>query len=583
MMIPADLHSPLAHLWQSTLCVFMAWLLTLALKNNRASVRYWVWLAASVKFLIPFSLLVSAGSELGSRMLPAREHTRIFSVVEEISRPFISSAPAPMPAAMLPAFHPGLAVLIGVWFLGFIITAICWMVSWRRIHTALRMATPLPLKLSIRAMSSPAHMEPGVFGIRKPVLLLPEGITKRLSQDQLETVVAHELCHVRRRDNLTAAIHMLVEAIFWFYPPVWWIRTRLIEERERACDEAVLQAGTPANVYAEGILNVCRFYVESPLACSSGVTGSDLNKRITRILAEHAVWQLGWSRKLLLATAGAAALSLPIVFGLLHATPTWAQAVAETSKELPTFEVATVKPSISGGMMVMTKFTPDGIQIRNAPLILIIRQATGLLNSNDDEVIGAPSWVKTEKYDIDAKVSESDVPKLDKLTRIERNEMMRSVLVDRFSFAAHRDIRELPVFELIVAKGGPKLKEAVRGDTYPNGLKDDQGQSSPGTMRVGFGSVDCQAVPMEALLEILTGLSGRTVVDKTGLVGKYDVKLRWKPEDSRPQADAGGGAADEPDVDFFTAVQEQLGLKLVPAKGPVNALVVDHIEKPSEN
>jgi bla regulator protein blaR1 len=445
------------------------------------------------------------------------------------------------------------------------------------------MATPLPLHLSIRAVSSPARMEPGVFGIRKPVLLLPEGITKFLSQDQLETVVAHELCHVRRRDNLTAAIHMMVETIFWFYPPMWWIRTRLIEERERACDEAVLQAGSAANVYAESILNVCKFYIESPLACVSGVTGSDLNKRITRILAEHTVRQLGWSRKLLLASASAVALSLPIVFGLLQATRTWAQAVGETSKELPTFEVATVKPSTPDGMMVMTKFTPDGIQIRNAPLILIIRQATGLLNSNDDQVIGVPSWVKTEKYDIQAKVSESDVPKLDRLSHMERNEMMRSVLVDRFSFASHREIRELPVYELVVAKGGPKLKEAAPGDTYAGGLKDDQGQSSPGMMRVGRGTVDCQAIPITSLMEILTQLSGRTVVDKTGLTGKYDIKLRWSSEDSHPNPDAGGAGTEAPFVDFFTAIQEQLGLKLIPAKGPVNALVVDHIEKPSDN
>ncbi|HEY1741647.1 MAG TPA: M56 family metallopeptidase [Granulicella sp.] len=585
-MIPTDLNFLVTHLWQSTLCVFAAWLLTLALKNNRASVRYWIWLAASVKFLIPFSVLVNAGSELGSQMLPAREQTRVFSVVEEISRPFLSSAPAAMPATTLPAFHPVLAVLLGVWFLGFISTAIYWLVLWHRIHTALRMATPLPLNLStglsIRAVSSPARMEPGVFGIRKPVLLLPEGITRYLSQDQLETVVTHELCHVQRRDNLTAAIHMLVEAIFWFYPPVWWIRTRLVEERERACDEAVLQTGSAADVYAESILNVCKFYVESPLACASGVTGSDLNKRITRILAEHTLRQLGWSRKLLLASAGAAALSLPLVFGLLHATRTWAQAAVENPKGLPTFEVATVKPSLPGGTMVMTKFTPDGIQIKNAPLILIIRQATGLLNSTDDQIIGAPSWVKTEKYDIDAKVSESDVPKLDKLSRMERNEMMLPVLADRFKFAAHREIRELPVYELVAAKGGSKLKEATPGDTYPNGLKNDQGQSSPGMMRVGRGTVDCQAIPVTALLEILT-LSGRTVVDKTGLTGKYDIKLRWSPEDSHANSEAVGGGAEGSDVDFFTAIQEQLGLKLIPATGPVSALIIDHVERPSDN
>ncbi len=132
-------------------------------------------------------------------------------------------------------------------------------------------------------------------------------------------------------------------------------------------------------------------------------------------------------------------------------------------------------------------------------------------------------------------------------------------------------------------EAGSKLKEATPGDTYPNGMKNDQGQSSPGMMRVGRGTVDCQAIPVTALLEILTGLSGRTVVDKTGLIGKYDIKLRWRHEDSHPNSGTGDGGSEDSDVDFFTAVQEQLGLKLIPATGPVNALVVDHVEKPSEN
>jgi bla regulator protein blaR1 len=586
-MMTANLDSILAHLWQSTLCVFLAWLLTSTLKNNRASVRYWIWLAASVKFLVPFSLLVSAGSDLGSWILPVHEQTQVFSVVAEISRPFLSSAQAPVAAKTLPAFHPVLAVLLGVWFPGFIITAIYWLLWWRRIHLVLRTATPLhlnlPIRLSIRIVSSPARLEPGVFGIRKPVLLLPEGITRSLSQDQLETVIAHELCHVQRRDNLTAAMHMLVETIFWFYPPVWWIRTRLIEEREWACDEAVLQDGSAANTYAESILNVCRLYVESPLACASGITGSNLNRRIARILAEHTAQQLGWPKKLLLATAGAVALSFPIVFGLLHATRTWAQAVGVSPKVLPKFEVATVKPSLPGGTMVMTKFTPDGIQIRNSPLTMIIQLATGQLAATDDAIIGAPSWVKTEKYDIDAKVSESDIPKMDKLSHTERNEMMRSVLVDHFNFAAHQEISELPVYELVAVKGGPKLRKATPGDTYPNGLKDDQGKSSPDTMRVVAGRVDAQAISMTSLLGILTPLAGRPVVDKTGLTGKYDITLRWKPEGPHPNSTAEGGSTEDSDVDFFTAIQEQLGLKLIPAKGPVSVLVVDHIEKPSDN
>ena len=107
-------------------------------------------------------------------------------------------------------------------------------------------------------MSAPGLVEPGVFGIFRPVLLLPEGIAERLDQAQLEAILAHELCHIRRRDNLTAAIHMAVQATFWFHPLVWWLGARLVDERERACDEEVLRLGNKPQVYAEGILNVCK-------------------------------------------------------------------------------------------------------------------------------------------------------------------------------------------------------------------------------------------------------------------------------------------------------------------------------------
>ena len=104
-------------------------------------------------------------------------------------------------------------------------------------------------------MSSPWTFEPGVVGIWRPVLLLPEGLADRLTPAQLNAVIAHERCHVGRHDNLAAAVHMLVEAIFWFHPLVWWIERRMIDERERACDEAVLRAGNDPDEYAEGILD----------------------------------------------------------------------------------------------------------------------------------------------------------------------------------------------------------------------------------------------------------------------------------------------------------------------------------------
>ena len=149
----------------------------------------------------------------------------------------------------------------------------------------MRAASPLPLKyLPISVLSSSARLEPGVFGIFRPVLLLPDGLSEHLTQAQFDAIIAHELCHVRRRDNLTFAIHMMVEALFWFYPLVRWIGIRLIEERERACDEAVLRMGSDPQDYAEGIVTVCKFYLKSPLACVSGVTGSGSQTGVETIM-----------------------------------------------------------------------------------------------------------------------------------------------------------------------------------------------------------------------------------------------------------------------------------------------------------
>src|SRR5262249_54214825 len=171
---------------------------------------------------------------------------------------------------------------------------ICWAGRWKRIGELRRRATPLRLRNCIESaipiMSTPGLVEPGVFGVFRPILLLPEGIGERLNDAQLEAILAHELCHVRRRDNLTATIHMAVQAVFWFHPLVWWLGARLVDERERACDEEVLRLGNRPQVYAAGILNVCKLYVESPLACVSGVTGADLKKRIGSIMAGGGAW-----------------------------------------------------------------------------------------------------------------------------------------------------------------------------------------------------------------------------------------------------------------------------------------------------
>jgi beta-lactamase regulating signal transducer with metallopeptidase domain/protein involved in polysaccharide export with SLBB domain len=356
-MMPTTL---LNHLWQSTVFAAAAGLLTLALRKNRAPVRYGLWFAASVKFLIPFSLLVTIGNHFEWRAAPVAARAQFISVIHEVSQPFAPAAPAPVSAKKASAVVSGPTILLMVWLCGFATVIFGWARQWWRVRRAMRAALPLDLKLPIRAMSSPERLEPGVFGIFRPVLLVPEGIVDQLTPAQWKAILAHELCHVRRRDNLTAAIHMAVEAIFWFHPLVWWIGKRLVDERERACDEEVLLAASDAAVYAEGILNVCKLYVESPLACVSGVTGSNLRKRIRAIMTERVAGELNFAKKLALAVAGIAALAAPIAVGILHAPRLLGQSGVQSPQPIVdrAIPIAPVKPPAAPRVLAQNQPRP---------------------------------------------------------------------------------------------------------------------------------------------------------------------------------------------------------------------------------
>lgn len=328
------------HLWQSTLFCLAAGLLTWILGNYPARVRYWLWFAASLKFLIPFSLLLGIGSHLAWVPNSAVMNSGLYLAANEIGQPF-TQRPAPLGVSALAAIVSSTlpqrlpALLAALWFCGFGVVLSAWYLRWRRISAAIRKAVPLHDGREVRVLRRmeriagiqrpiamflcTASLEPGIFGIVAPVLLWPKGISPHLEDVHLEAVVAHELWHVRRRDNLAGALHMVVEAMFWFHPLVWWVGARLVDERERACDEKVLEMGSERRVYAESILKTCRFCAGFSLACLSGVTGADLKKRIVAIMTERVPHELTFSRKVLLSTAGLATLALPILFGTLNA------------------------------------------------------------------------------------------------------------------------------------------------------------------------------------------------------------------------------------------------------------------------
>jgi BlaR1 peptidase M56 len=151
-----------------------------------------------------------------------------------------------------------------------------------------------------------------------------------LSGPQLRAVLAHELCHIRRHDNVTAAVHMIVEAVFWFHPLAWWIGAQLLKERERACDEYVLQIIGEPRTYAEAILVVCKRYVESPLACAPGVTASNIRDRIEDIMNNRIGVRLSNPRRAAIAVGIALAVGVPFVVGILT-TPLQAKSVKRST------------------------------------------------------------------------------------------------------------------------------------------------------------------------------------------------------------------------------------------------------------
>ena len=200
------------HLWQSTVFAGVAGLLTLALRNNHARVRHAVWLAASCKFLIPFSVLIAMGGQIRWWTAPDTMPSNLSAFMGTVSQPFTTPAvSSPAAANAPPAASPLPAILLGIWACGFAGIGCSWWIRWRRLRAVVREGSPAPLEIPIRAMCSRTSLEPGVFGIFRPVLLLPDSIFERLAPAQLNAVIAHELCHVRHRDNLTAALQMFVE------------------------------------------------------------------------------------------------------------------------------------------------------------------------------------------------------------------------------------------------------------------------------------------------------------------------------------------------------------------------------------
>lgn len=255
----------------------------------------------------------------------------------------------------------------------------------------------------------------------------------------------------------------------------------------------------------------------------------------------------------------------------LMGTTTVAQANPDAPATTPKFEfeVAAIRQNSSAGgrSHIYNDRHTGEFRTVNESLKMIVEYAYDVPQSR---IVGSPAWIDSAKFDIDAKSSAAVNDPLAKMSNSDADQakraMVRALLEDRFGVIVHREMREMPVFNLTVAKGGPKIKKSDDGGTTWN-RGDNHLELSGGDHT------------MNVLCDLLARVTGRVVVDKTGLDGRYKLSLKWTPEDV---AAAGRNGPDAP-PDLFTAIQEQLGLKLEPAKGPVPVLVIDKVTMPSDN
>ena len=439
------------------------------------------------------------------------------------------------------------------------------------------------IRRTVRLLRTDAHTMPLAAGLRQSSILLPAA-ADTWPEDRRRVVLLHELAHVHRHDCLTQTFAAVACALYWAHPGVWWIAKRLRAERELACDDRVLAAGENGREYAGHLLELAHTLGHSaaPALAVTMARPRELEGRMLAVLDAARNRTTPAPRNRLAAVAVLIGLTVPVAAATitprLHVLDTgeirgatrgrFAQDAAPAAGRRLAFDVASIKrtpPDTGPGGDFAVQ--PGGtLHVRNVAVVGLIANAYGLPVYT---IVGGPDWMRPangDRYNIEAKAD-------GERSRAEMMLMLQTLLAERFQLRAHRDTRELPAYVLAIARGGARLTPSKDGTCVPNCGNNNLSSRGPNTMWTAT------RIDMAQVAGALANFFRRPVVDRTGLTGFYDIQLELPP---LQPATLDAGASDT-GVSVFTVLQEHLGLRVEEGRGPVEVLVVDRIERPTEN
>ncbi len=310
------------HLWQATLFLLLAFLVNVALRRGPARGRYAVLLLAALKFALPSAALLFIASRIGLDLQALFAHqtaatTPVFSQITEPVSRFTTGFPI---ASETGSGHSEVyCVFSALWAVGFAAVVLVWWWRRRSLSLVIKNAREIPEGREAAALSQVRNtlgvtraiklvfvdraLEPGVWGVLRPVLVMPERFCQHLDEAELEAVMMHEVIHVKRWDNLISNLHMALCSVLWFHPLVWVLDRKLLAERERVCDEGVISLNVASEVYASSILKVCRLCSGHEVPGLSCAAGPSLRRRIEEIMANSFRRTLSAFQRVLIALA----------------------------------------------------------------------------------------------------------------------------------------------------------------------------------------------------------------------------------------------------------------------------------------